>query len=483
MSFKIIVNKKNFVLLVFNIVFILLLLFCFILYKNHDVLFDSSAKVIFPWVIISLILHIINFRVRKYTLYEFGMWYIVLSYIFLFGLVFREIFSLNYSLLWNPIIYYTDEELLISYFFSLIAINFFGIGYFAIKGNKRSFNSNVEVNNNKVNQIFYFGLLLIIVGGICMLINDIRAVSIMRSYNSYLGYKYVSQNGLLDDLAFLFLPGVFLILFSGKLSAKQRKYLFLIVMFYLVVIMMLTGSRKIKLFSLISVFLGYAFLQKKDDNNRKKVSIIKVLIYFVLGIVLLNLLVTIRESRFEISTVIPMFISNLTDLNFLKDIFGEVFSETGLTQLSITSIMKIVPSIFPFEYGMTFIKTIPSFLPIGWAVGDFFSGASSTNVINSYLSIPVGSSLIGDLYWNFGIVGGFVSSFIIGLLFGKLFNIDNNGKDKISMAIYFCLFSQLIVLVRAEFFDIFRSLFVIFVIYFLLRKTSFPLKGVRSDEK
>ena len=274
MNFKIMVDKKSFVLTIINLIFIVSLLFFFFQFKSEDFSFTSPEYIIFPWIIISLILHIINFKIRKYNLYEFGMWFIILSYFFLFGLTFREVFKLNFSLLWNPIVYYSEIELFNSYFFSLIALNFFGIGYFITKKNKKFFNTSINVSKNKMNQMFYFGILLVLVGGVCMLINDVQAINIMKSYNSYIGFKYVNQSGLLDDLAFLFLPGVFLLLFSGKMSSRQKKYLFLIIVLYFVIVMMLTGSRKIKLFSLISLFLGYIFSCK--DQEKKSIHLTEI---------------------------------------------------------------------------------------------------------------------------------------------------------------------------------------------------------------
>ncbi len=482
MNNKIMVDQKRLVLSFINIVFTFFLLFFFLQFNNIDLSVNSPEKIIFPWIVVSLILHIINFKVRKYNFYEFGIWYIILSYFFLFGLVFREVMKLKYSLEWNPITYFSKTDLCKSYFFSLIALNCFSIGYFITKKNKKVSNISSNINNNKLNEMFYLGLSLVLIGGICMLVNDFHIISVVNSYNSYLGYKYAVQSGLLDDLANLFLPGIFLLLFCGKLNKSQKKYIFLITAIYFIFIMMLTGSRKIKLFSLVSLFLGYIFSSKDEKGKKRHINIFKIFIIAVFGILLLNILVIIRDNRFELSNIIPIFMENLFNFNFINDILGEVLSETGLTQLSITSIIKTVPSVFPFQYGMTFVRTIPSFLPIGWLIGDFFYGASSTNIINTYLNMPVGSNLIGDLYWNFGIIGGFISAFVFGIILGKIFNIENKENINGNMAIYFCLFSQLIILVRAEFFDIFRPLVLIYLIYLLLNKTKFSLKGGKSYE-
>ena len=236
--------------------------------------------------------------------------------------------------------------------------------------------------------------------------------------------------------------------------------------------MLLTGSRKIQVFSILSLTLGYNF---SIERRKEKVPIWKIIVYLVLSLITVNILIIIRKNRFDLSTIIPTFVDNLLSLNLFENIFGEVFSETGITILSVASIIKSVPAIFPFEYGKTFLRTIPSIFPIGWLSGDFFSKASSTNVINAYTKIPVGSSFIGDLYWNWGYCGGILMAFVSGIIVQKIISI-NNKQSRIGYAIYFSVFSQLIVLVRAELFDIFRPLFMIFIIKLIIEKVKIPIK-------
>lgn len=466
------------IITIMNILFVILL-FIKSLSFNTKLLDSSPEQIIFPWVVVSAVLHIINYLIRKSKFYDFGMWYITISYAFLFGLVFRKVFNLNYSLVWDPVKNYSPNDLLKAYSFSLLALNCFGVGYFFTMPNldkDKPLNNKSNVDNitqNKDKQIFLVGIILTLVGGICMLINDYHIIRVLMSYNSYIGYQYAGSSGLFDDLAFLFLPGVFLLLSSKRLSKKQKMFLFLFSISYFLIVMMLTGSRKIKLFSIISLSLGYTYLTKND--KKRKISILKVIFYVIGGIMLINLLITIRDNRFNLTSIIPNFFQNLFEFKMFKDIFGEVFSETGLTGLSVASIIKTVPSVFPYQYGKTFLRTMPSFLPIGWLVGDFFYEASSTNVINTYLNLPLGSSFLGDLYWNWGFVGGLFTAIIFGIVFGKIFN-NFKQDNNLDMAIYFSFFSQFLILVRAELFDVFRPIILILIISFLVKKTNFLLR-------
>ena len=143
-----------------------------------------------------------------------------------------------------------------------------------------------------------------------------------------------------------------------------------------------------------------------------------------------------------------------------------------MTLLTVASTIKTVPSILEFEYGKTLLRTIPSFLPIGWLVGDFFNKATATYVINGYTKIPVGSSLIATLYWNWGYIGGWIFAFIFGVLVSKI-NINKNDikiNQREKMGMYFAIFSYLIILVRSDIFDIYRGLCYLFISKYVIQK-------------
>ncbi|WDU82053.1 hypothetical protein PWK10_09600 [Caloramator sp. Dgby_cultured_2] len=130
--------------------------------------------------------------------------------------------------------------------------------------------------------------------------------------------------------------------------------------------MMLTGSRKIQIFSILSLFLGYEF-----SLGRRNISFKRSIIIAILAIIIINLLITIRDKRFNLSLIVPEFIEKILSFNLFNNILGEIIAETGLTLLSVASIIRLVPNIFPYQYGLTYLRTLPSFLPIGWLVGDF----------------------------------------------------------------------------------------------------------------
>lgn len=463
------VKTKNLIILLINIAFIVSFLFWSLKYLNNEENITNPHELLFMWICTLVIIQMICFRLKRVSIYDFGLWFVIISYFFMFGFIFIDGFDLESSLVWNPIKYYNYNELFKAYSFAILALNCFSTGYLIIYDKKKSINKQ-EFCAEAVNKKMYFiGVFLSIISVISKFITDIKMIVATQGANSYTAYSTATSTGIFDDLAYLCLPSLFFVFYSGNISEKSKKRIFCFFIIYFVMMMLLTGSRKVQVFSILVLTLGYNFSIEK--KNKGKV-VWKFILATISLIILVNILIIIRNNRFELSTIIPTFIDNLLSLNLFKNILGEVFVETGITLLSVASIIKVVPEVMPFQYGLTFIRTIPSIMPIGWLIGDFFAKASSTNVINSYTKLPVGSSFIGDLYWNWGFLGGIIAAFIFGEIIAKLLKIDTTNK-RFGYALYFSFFSQLIILVRAELFDIFRSLFMIWLVALIIKRIDF----------
>ncbi|MBL4932595.1 O-antigen polysaccharide polymerase Wzy [Clostridium paridis] len=436
-------------------------------WNNQQVLYDYNVR-LFPWVCGLICIQMVSFRLKKVPFYDFGLWFVVISYLFMFGYLFREVFALESVLLWNPIMYFENSELFHSYIFVILCLEFFSIGYLMFYN---STNALKKDNLKKIapdKRLYISGIIIFLIGAIAKVINDVHIISVTQSVNSYSAYSGAVSSGVWDDLAYLMLPGIFFIFFSGCIKERSKKRIFVIVLIYLVCIMILTGSRKIQIFSILSIFLGYEFSLEK-----RHLSIKRNIIYGVIAIILLNVIITIRNYRFDLRSIGPELVKNLFSFNLFENIGGETFAETGITLLSVASIVKLVPNIMPYQYGLSYLRTLPSFLPIGWLVGDFFNLASSTYVINPYIGAPVGSSFIGELYWNWGYFGGVLAALLCGVLICKFVNINSNFNTRKSCAMYFSIFSQLIILVRSEFFDVYRAIIMLIIVVFIFERFKF----------
>lgn len=457
------ISKTSLEFYTINLVFLLFYFIWSAYFWDDKSLINDFNSAIFRWVCILFCVQITSFFIKKVTKYDFCLWFTLLSYLFMFGYLFRDYFTLQTALLWNPIVNYSQTELFHTYIYIIGSLELFSFGYltpYNVKQLPKLFREQNELKGIlKDHKVYTMGKILFLTGAIFTFIHDLPIILFMRQANTYESYSSAVSSGISGSLALFMLPGLFFLFFSGYLKERSKKILFFIVLSYLLLFMILTGSRKIQIFSITSLILAFNASNPVSTISIKKV--IKIIMLLILGFFILTLLVTIRDYRFNLDQVVNGFIDNLSSFNILGILIGEIIAETGLTGLSVASIISVVPDYLPFQYGITFLRTIPSVLPIGWLLKDFFAQASSTYVINQYTGIPVGASMFGDLYWNFGYFG-LIFSFIFGNGFYRLLNKRQDKKRDYNycynMALYFSLFSVLIILVRSEFFDIFRPL-------------------------
>ena len=456
------VRLREFVfVIIYLIFFVCLIIWSILNWDKNEII--NYEKEIFPWLIVSIVLNLIGFcKIKKTSYTSITLWFVFCSYFFMFGHVYTHVFNLKTTLLWNPSVFFSEKEKLNGAIYTLIALTSISLGYFCFKNTNQKVKKNTYGKEPIEKKVSILGWTCFLLGFICNLLNSLIVIGKTYSAGSYLAYASASANvGLLDDFSYLMYPGVMYIL-SGRSLSKHKKNIFIgFVIGYFILTMVFSGSRKNQIFALIAISVCYC-----GTKSENRISNRAVIFIFIVGVLLLNLIYVIREHRTELNTVISQYISSLADMEFLKELVGETLTESGLTFYSVVSIVKYVPNIFPFEYGMTFLRTLLSALPIGWLIGDFLNKGASTVVINKYTGIPVGASIIGDLYWNFGCVGGVIFSFILGAIFSKIDMILFEKDEKEPM--YYSIFFVLLIGLRSGFFEIFRPLIMVTVVPYIV---------------
>lgn len=450
-----------------NIIFISIFIIWSGVYWDDRSLLNDYTATIFTWICILGCTQIVSFYLKGSSVYDFGIWFSLFSYLFMFGYIFRDYFALSTTLLWNPVTSYSKNDLFHSYLYIIVSLEMFSLGYLLTRQNDISRFCKIKEKLEPDKECYVIGKIFFAIGSLFTLVHDIPIIFFLQSANSYAEYSGAVSSGISGSLSLFMLPGVFFLIFSGTLEPKKIRLLVLGVLVYLLIYMILTGSRKVQIFSIVSLLIGYS---ASKSYHRFSITKYLRLISMMFGtFFMLTLLVTIREYRFYLDRVVDGLLDNLTSFNIVSLLAGEIIAETGLTGLSVASIISVVPDQLPYQYGMTLIRTIPSILPIGWLAKDFFNQAASTYVINLYTGIPVGSSMFGDLYWNWGYLG-IIGSFICGIFFKRLLKLKPEKINyRFQMALYFSLFSILIILVRSEFFDVFRPVTYVFLGIFCIK--------------
>lgn len=462
---KILIRRDNLLIFFISIVSIFLL---YIYLKNIDIM-QNYMEIMMPCIFSFFILEIICLcLIKKVAYYDFGLWFVVLSNFFMFGRFISYNFSLEDNLFISEKIY-TNYDMLKSTYFLILVIFLFSLGYCfsykkCIRETKRRSNLDYRL----------LGVVLFIIGAPFRIYTDLVTIAYLSEVNSYAAFSDFAVPGIFYSIGALAIPGIICMIYTFK--SKSKKIFILFTILYLVTTMILTGSRKQQIFDILALVLFYSVL------SSTKIDIKKFIGMGMIGYIFLDLIYIIREYRTNLAIIPQEFMNSLGSFKVISKLIGETLGEIGIIFYSVVNIVHCVPNQFDYQYGTTFLRTLPSFLPVNTFVGDFFELASSTNVINKYMNMPAGSSMFGDLFWNFGFIFGLIASFLFGVFFSKLFNKFNDTEtiNKGVSPYYFVYFSILMVLVRAEFIDCWRTIVYFLIIDFLL-KIILKTKGRYGD--
>ncbi|NDI34878.1 O-antigen polysaccharide polymerase Wzy [Chengkuizengella sediminis] len=437
-----------------------LLLFSYLNWTNETIISNWSL-VISRLAILLMCIQLISFAYKKIGPTDFRLWFIFLSYLFMFGRVFLNAFNLDSEIFWNLMIRHPQDLLYHSSLFIICCIQSIFLG-FVFFDNRKEIRKNLGGfwKESKDYSIYITGLILLLFSLPFRLFIDIRWVIQAQMNSSY--SNITSSIGLVEHFALLLIPGVIFIIASGKFNRKVAITILLVTVSYFLVLMILTGDRRYPVTAILSLILFYI----KFYDIRPK--LIRLFFWGLASMILLNTLTVIREIRAEKLTNLSDFISTyFVDIIFDMSTMYETLAEFGITFFSVVLIFKYVPSDIPFQDGFSFIASVPSILPIGWLFRDFFQKASMSNVINVIEGTGVGASLIGDLYINFGWLAILFGT-LVGILVAKIFRFNNNINKRLWIAKYYSLFFILINLVRAAFFEIFRPAMIVYLLPLLI---------------
>lgn len=444
------IRVNHFFFIIFNIS-ILILLALFAIYTWNNELYIKNWSVTIATIAIIQFLMQLFFMIKKKTHYtDFRLWFIGLSYLFMFGRVFLNALGLDEDVYWNLISRYSEMDLYHSGLYIICSLQGVFIGFFLKDKNlTHTVVKPINKNNLKIT-----GILLLLIGIPSRLIYDFDQIKQALSTGSYLELEH--KFGLYDDLALLVIPGVFYLIASERFKKRTSFFIILITLIYFVFVMVMTGDRRYQFSAVIALVLFFLRFYNVKFNLKSVFSLTLISALF------LNVLVTIRNIRKTELHSTPFFQQyweQLISFNVIK----ETMSEFGVTFFSIASINKYVPIEIPFQYGKTFLISLLTFLPIGHWVGDLFYQATVSTTINIKEGAPVGSSLLGDIYINFGWLG-IIVSILFGYLYSHLINSNKIKINNIYIVKYFSLFYVLLMLVRSNFTETVRSVFVVYVI-------------------
>ena len=369
--------------------------------------------------IVNIMLQLGTLKCLKLPFISFFSALLIFLYLFHFGQVFITAFFNDVEFkVANYLDHYATNKVLAwkTIEISLICINCIFIG--GILSSNKSFFEKSHYDIDKSEKIdgstlsyricYYMGRVLIVMSLPFRLYIDIRQL-ITAAKHGYVGvYSLASFSGVFSAIAGFFYIAIALIYLTTE-NKKHKKLLIYVSMAY-ITITMLTGNRGHQVINIIGILLVIYI------DSGVKISVKKVLLYFIVGFFSLTFLDMIFNVRHD---GIDYFLHNFSDIlkgTMKKNIFLETINNFGSTVFTPYIVLeKYGNTLNPF-FGEAFIKSFASVVP---DIGGVFRNINREAIYSQVLNSPhqIGGSLVGEFYYNFGQL-----YWIAGLVFGFVYH-------------------------------------------------------------
>lgn len=370
---------------------------------------SSEYLQIISWIILAnMIGQIITWKSCGKKLVSFFMLILLCLYIFHFGQVVMNglLPSYTYDYMDYVSVYMLDTNLKIyTLLVSILTINFMFIGGLIPREKQ---NLNIQMNRVDNDTFSLFARTVFWISIPLRLYLDVKQV-IAALAGGYYAAIAVASSGVIVCVAnfwYISLPLMYL-----TLSERKRKAFVVVTVGY-TALTMLTGNRGHQFTALMALALTIAI------SSRQKLGIGRVVKYVLLGVTalyVLDLIFEMREQSISIFLSNPgAFMGNVAKKNIVFETIG-TFGETIFTPY--LTIQARGNTVNPF-FGESFVKSLASIVPdITGSLSKINDEAIFTKNLRS--SHTIGGSLVGEFYYNFGLLYP-VAAVAFGTIFSKI---------------------------------------------------------------
>ncbi|MFH5881251.1 O-antigen polymerase [Liberiplasma polymorphum] len=453
MKFSIKLGNYLYILLLIAYIFL-----CYFLVNNNYFL-ENWSKTISVISFFSLIFQVIVLKFEKFRVWEYQIISIVLLHIFMFGRIYLNALELDDNIYWNLLNSFDNKILYNSSLIVLAGIMTVFVSFVLTK-QKHSFIKDFNlIKKQNISALYNTGLILFLISLPFRLFEDIRAILLVQFSQSYSALN--STFGLFREPAKLFLPSlIFILVFLFVSHKRSYKTILLTSIAYFILIMIFTGDRRYQTLSILSILALHMYL------TNIKLFTFKTIFYIIFAILFIDVLTILSELRLNEFTLN----SFITNYGSEYGIIYRVFRSFGYSIFSVAQVYKYIPNIINYQYGLSFVGSIISILPIGWLLPGFFEKVSISNYLYSTTNIPTGGSIIGDSYANFGLFY-IVFLLLFYMFISKIMHFSKMKNDLLKIVLYYSLFPLILNLVRASFFEIFRTVIIVTIVPIIVYKT------------
>lgn len=389
--------------------------------------YNETAIFIMSWVgnIILIWSLKIYYSYERTSLNQYSLFMICL-YIFSYGQMFLYSIGIRYES-FDLISMYPNKDIVQYLIYYCNGMLFFLIGQIIVIGRKRYYISNNEINFNDKTLTYCVkvtALLMLIVSTPIYLGELFKLVDIsVRSGYSKIYEVESSGTGITSLLSMMYIPSLLLLLNVYRKKKLLRNVCLLgLVIPTIAYLVIGTRSRPIAII-IATLFLWNASIKpftKKEKN-----------FLIILGIIILLSLSIISDYRGVIDKSIQGFFESIMNSSSFTDILVDSIGEMGGSMQIWLRLNRIMPTIYSFKYGWSYIASILCVLPSFFYGGYSFAKDAAlatwlTNVENS--NYGLGFSIVGEMYYNFGWIG-IIMMLFLGIFLTKLLAFNGYKKN------------------------------------------------------
>ena len=166
----------------------------------------------------------------------------------------------------------------------------------------------------------------------------------------------------------------------------------------------------------------------------------------------------------------------------------QTINELGGTMNAWCLTDKAIPSLQNYGYGSSYISSVGMLIPSFMLGGLSFANYAALdiwlqNIWN--MSYGPGFNIFAETYYNFGWYIGILFSFILGYVFGKIFNIKSKNKEKNGLlSILSVIFLYNVLLIpRLPFHNTLRNFIYMYVLIFIVINFIYQKEKVNNIEE
>ena len=414
-------------------------------YKFYNYLFCLFGTLVFLWCLWSW------YKLRKEILCPYVI-FLSTAYVFMFG----QSMLLALGIPINPM---RDLHSRYSNFIMLKANVFTCLGLCAFH-NGALFSAKVEKCSNKClqtsnerykNKIKYLYKSMQVVGWLLFLIsigptvaNTVNSIRLVSSY----GYRFLYDESLIrigvqnwsKILQQFFVPSLICLFICSHNNKFIRWFVIFFSILYILSGLYLGGRGKPVVLILCLICMWHFLI--------KPIKGCKSLLFVISGIIFISFLSVIFKLRNVPNRTFLDYVELFLNSFGKENLFVEAISEMGGSMFPLINVMLLVPDVFSFRYGESYLYALFSLIPnLGfWDLHPSTIKANLGDWLQDVLGIGYGPgfSMAAEAYINFGWFG-IIFMTLLGCFYGWLFSLISRKEkpEQYNPVIFFFVFSIL----------------------------------------